>query len=1097
MLFSARVPFRFLLIAFLLAAAWGSAAESIDLAGEWRFRMDPEDQGVSAQWFHTELPGRIQLPGSLQEQGYGNEVGVDTPWTGSIVNRMWHDEKRFAPYRQPDNIHIAFWLQPDRHYIGPAWYQRSVTIPRELAGKRFVLRLERCHWETRLWVDGEEAGTRNSLSTPHEYDLSDMLPPGEHTLTLRIDNTVKIDVGRNAHSVSDNTQTNWNGVIGEIALHVASPVWIDDVQVYPDVPGRRVRVRVTIAGGTEEPVEGTLALEAKTTAGDPPHTPPAVTRRFKGVEKRQELEIGYPLGKDARLWDEFSPNLYALTVALACDTGGVQDKQTVTFGLREFAADGTQFTLNGRKVFLRGTLECCIFPKTGYPPMDVDEWLRVLRAARAHGLNHLRFHSWCPPEAAFVAADQLGFIYQVECPAWARIGDGKPIDEFIYAEGDRILRAYGNHPSFCMLAYGNEPAGPKRDGFLTKLVHYWREKDPRRLYTSASGWPILDANQYHVTPKPRVHAWGEGVRSRFNAEPLQTRTDYRDFIQQYDVPVVSHEIGQWCVFPNLEETAKYTGSLKAKNFEITRDSLEANHMLDQAGDFLMASGKLQALCYKEEIEAALRTPGMGGFQLLDLHDFPGQGTALVGVLDPFWDEKGYISPEAYRRFAGDAVPLLRMDKCVWTTGETFAADAELAHFGPAPVEDAAFTWRVENESGTGLAAGRFDVEEAPIDNGIPLGTVEMALDGVAAPCKLRVTISSGNPRCRNGWDIWVYPETVDTAPPQGIHIARELDDAAQAVLRAGGKVMLLPAPGTVRGDKRGPVPVAFSPIFWNTFWTGFQPPHTLGILCDPAHPALAGFPTEFHSNWQWWDAIDGGQFMILDAFPPALQPIVQVIDDWNTCRRLALAFEVCAAGGKLLVCGSDLTTDLAERLVARQLRHSLLAYMASEAFAPKVEVACDVLHELFKPASFLAQRGATASADSAYRNHPPANAIDNNPSTIWHTDWQGDSIPGYPHWIALDLKQSCALRGLAVLPRQDMANGRVAEYAVYVSDTEEDWGRPVARGRLAPGAERAEILFNTPQRGRYVRFEARTPLHRDHPWASLAELDILPAETGG
>ena len=110
------------------------------------------------------------------------------------------------------------------------------------------------------------------------------------------------------------------------------------------------------------------------------------------------------------------------------------------------------------------------------------------------------------------------------------------------------------------------------------------------------------------------------------------------------MPAVVHEMGQWCVYPNFDEVRKYTGPLKPKNFDIFHDSLAEHGMLDQWRDFLRASGKLQALCYKEEIEAALRTPGIGGFELLDLHDFPGQGTALVGVLDPFWESKGYITP---------------------------------------------------------------------------------------------------------------------------------------------------------------------------------------------------------------------------------------------------------------------------------------------------------------------------------------------------------------------------------------------------------------------------------------------------------------------
>ena len=132
---------------------------------------------------------------------------------------------------------------------------------------------------------------------------------------------------------------------------------------------------------------------------------------------------------------------------------------------------------------------------------------------------------------------------------------------------------------------------------------------------------------------------GAGLSSRINAKPPETVSDYTESISKFDVPVISHEIGQWCVYPNFNEMKKYTGVLKPRNFEIFRETLEENQMLDQANDFLVASGKLQTLCYKEDIESALRTPGFGGFQLLDLHDFPGQGTALIGVLDPFWEEK--------------------------------------------------------------------------------------------------------------------------------------------------------------------------------------------------------------------------------------------------------------------------------------------------------------------------------------------------------------------------------------------------------------------------------------------------------------------------
>ena len=262
-----------------------------------------------------------------------------------------------------------------------------------------------------------------------------------------------------------------------------------------------------------------------------------------------------------------------------------------------------------------------------------------MKVIKAHGLNHIRFHSWCPPEAAFVAADEEGVYFQVECGLWATFGKENGVEEWLERETERIVRAFGNHPSFVMLAHGNEPHGD-HVGFLKNWVNKWQAKDRRRLYTSGAGWPVIPESDYHSMYEPRIQRWGEELKSRINAQPPATTADYSAWVEKYDAPIVSHEIGQWCAYPNFAEIEKYTGFLKAKNFELFRESLAAHHMGDQANDFLMASGKLQTICYKEDIESALRTPGFGGFQLLDLHDFPGQGTALVGVVDAFWEPKG-------------------------------------------------------------------------------------------------------------------------------------------------------------------------------------------------------------------------------------------------------------------------------------------------------------------------------------------------------------------------------------------------------------------------------------------------------------------------
>ncbi len=927
------------------AASLRAAEDVIPLAGKWSFRLDRGDQGIAQNWFAADLPDTIQLPGSMAQAGLGDDISVDTKWTGAIIDRSWFTEPRYERYRKPGQVKVPFWLTPVKYYVGPAWYQRKVTIPQNWAGRRVVLFLERCHWETTVWVDDHKAGTANSLATAHEYDLSRWLTPGEHRLTIRVDNTVKIDVGENAHSVSDHTQTNWNGIVGAIELRAADAVFVEEIQVYPDVARKSAKVSVTVRNTTGKPVEGTLSIQATSSCPDDGHQVPARQTPFRCDAGRAVLDIDYEMGRDVRLWDEFSPNVYTLRVSV--QAGEVRGSKSVDFGMRQLGVEGTQFTINGRKVFVRGTLECCIFPLTGYPPTDVESWMRILTVAKAHGLNQLRFHSWCPPEAAFIAGDRMGFLHQVEACVWTTVGQNKTTDDFILNESLRILAAYGNHPSFCFLAHGNEPGGERQKQFLGDLVGYWKKTDPRRLYTSSAGWPLIPESDYHSTPEPRVYRWGEQLRCRLNARPPETMTDYREFISKHDKPVVSHEIGEWCVYPDFKEIDRYTGVLKARNFEIFRDGLAEHHMLDQAQDFLIASGKLQTLCYKEDIESALRTPGMAGFQLLDLHDFPGQGTALVGVLNPFWESKGYVTAQEYHRFCCETVPLARMTKRIWTADEAFRAKIEIAHFGPAPIEQAVVTWKLVGNQGQTVAVGEFPARTIRLGNGTPLGDMIALLSEVKVASKLTLTVSVKGTPYANDWDIWVYPPKIDTAAPADVLVADDLNDEARAALRKGGKVLLMPRAGRVSGGDSGPIPAGFTSIFWNTAWTRGQAPHTLGILCDPKHPALAAFPTEFHSNWQWWDLVSKSQIMNLDGFPPPLRPIVQVIDDWVTNRRLGLVFEATVDGGKLLVCSIDLSSDLDKRPVARQMLHSLLQYVRSEQFKPPQTVDPALLTKIF------------------------------------------------------------------------------------------------------------------------------------------------------
>jgi hypothetical protein len=903
-----------------------------DLSGTWKFRIDSLDEGVNQKWFAEAFPlDTLHLPGSLAENGKGFPVTVKTKWTGQVVDQSWFTADKYEKYRKPGNVKIPFWLQPEFYYVGAAWYQREIKIPSAWKGKRIVLTLERCHWESSIWIDGNFAGKMNSLATAHQYDLSKIATSGSHLLTIRMDNRMIVDVGQNAHSVSDHTQSNWNGVVGKMTIEALPVVSLGNIKLYPDIENHVVK----IVGGIENSSPGTQSISVEVVVspyGKPGNSLNPIRMKKEIPAGTEAFQLVYPMGDDCLLWDEFSPNLYNMSVSLTmAETKDVQ-KTDLLFGMRDFKTQGTRLAINGRPTFLRGTLECAIFPKTGYPALKTEEWQRIYKIIKAHGLNHMRFHSWCPPEAAFIAADIEGIYLNVECGAWTDVGTGNTFDDWLYSESERIVNNYGNHPSFVMMSYGNEPGGSNQVNFLNDFVTYWKNKDKRRVYTSGSGWPTVPSFDFYSTASPRIQGWGQGLNSIINAQPPQTAYDFSDIIAKDfpGKPVVSHEIGQWCVYPDLKEISQYTGVLKAKNFEIFKETLEANHLGQLADSFLLASGKLQALCYKADIEAAMRTPGMAGFQLLDLHDFPGQGTALVGVLNPFWEQKGYITPAEYSLFCNSVVPLARMNKLILNADETFKADIEIANYGPAQLKEVGGPIRILNAEGQMVKEASWSAAAVPTGTNTSVGKIEWALNGVTKASKFTLEVSVGERI--NRWDFWVYPTAV---PKSEIQVFTSVTSQLTKILEQGGSAILSLGPDGVAPEKGGNIALGFSSIFWNTAWTRGQAPHTLGILCNPKHPALKDFPTEYFSTFQWWDLVSQAKPLLLDDLSQAPQPIVRIIDDWFTNRSLALIFEARVGKGKLIISGSDLTRKLDQRPAARQMLVSLSRYASSKDFDPK------------------------------------------------------------------------------------------------------------------------------------------------------------------
>lgn len=422
----------FVFLLCLLLSNTGIAQNSIDLSGTWQFQTDSLNIGLQQKWYNQKLQNQIKLPGSMATNGIGNPVDLKTPSTGDILDSSYYKKPQYAPYRKPGNIKIPFWLQPVKYYKGVAWYQKTVNVPKSFEGKAVCVYLERPHWQSTVWVDGQKLGEDNSLGTAHTLNIS-KLKAGEHTITVRIDNGInELKVGEDSHSISDNTQGNWNGIIGKMALIAMPQIHIENVQLYPDIAKKQVLVNIKFNNPNKKAQKSILEIEVQL-SNPKAEKLNTLSQKISIAANSDSVSLDCPMGQNPLLWDEFNPNVYTMKVRLKSKSGA--DEKAVDFGMREIAAQGKQLTINGKPLFLRGTLDCAAYPLTGFPPMDVASWTAILTKIKSYGLNHVRYHSWAPPEAAFIAADKLGMYLQVECSSWAngdaRIGEGKVLDKWI------------------------------------------------------------------------------------------------------------------------------------------------------------------------------------------------------------------------------------------------------------------------------------------------------------------------------------------------------------------------------------------------------------------------------------------------------------------------------------------------------------------------------------------------------------------------------------------------------------------------------------------------------------------------------------------
>lgn len=880
----------------ILSSSYSQACNKfmIDLSGEWM--VDLPDG----------LPdGPIVLPGTTDMAGYG--IPTDTA-------SMTRDEQ----FRR---------LTRRFSYIGPATYSRNVTISPAMAHKPLELHLERVIWKSSATLGGIKMENEEvSLVAPHRHFLRQGLPEGDYLLEIEIDNSKQYDISTSnlAHCYTNDTQTIWNGILGNITLRALPQCNIESIEVYPSENLDSVKIIAAIDNMADTVVSKDISFSIGS----------------KSVNIRKDLQPGRNLvdcdsyAEDLKPWNEFNPAVNTATVTID------NNMRSTKFGLRHIDnLDGIR--INGVPVFLRGTLECCVFPLSGTPPTDKAGWVKTFRTARDWGLNHLRFHSWCPPEAAFAVADSLGFYLQVELPVWSlKIGDDPAAESFLRDEFERIVVNYGNHPSLCLISIGNEL---QHDfNWLNETVELMKKRDSRHLYTTTSftfekghGGHPEPADQFFITQwTDKGWVRGQGV---FENESPTFNKNYAEALQGCTVPLISHEIGQYSVYPAISEIDKYTGTLNPLNFKSIKTDLEEKGLIDACQDMTAASTQLAAMLYKAEIERALKTPGFSGFQLLGLQDFPGQGTALVGLVDAFWDNKGAVSEKWFREFCAPVVPLLNFDKAVYYTDCIFKGDIFVANFSDKTLSPDDIKWSLTIEGDDApFSHGTLSIDTISAGKVAVCGSFETPLTAVTRPSTVTVRIYLSDD-ITNSWKIHVYPR-VNTTTPHNVVFTDNLDEAL-AALQLGRNVIFAPTTDNMNGLES-----KFLPVFWSPVHFPKQA-GTMGIMCNPQHPVFSKFPNAGHTEWQWWQLCHNAKVINLDSIPDATS-IISVIDNFVTNRKLSYLFEAKCGQGNLLFCSINILNDKIDGPEWKAFIASLIDYAGSDQFAPTGTIEPSVLHNL-------------------------------------------------------------------------------------------------------------------------------------------------------
>jgi hypothetical protein len=944
------VLFFFLL---LIGSNTYSQNEVMDLSGIWDFQLDDQKVGKLQKWHLQKLRETITLPGTTDE----NKKGVLT-----------------------DSVDLTK-LNRKFFFEGQAWYQKKIDIPKSWTNKKIKLFLERTK-ATEIWIDDTYFPLQKTLLSPHLYDVTDALTPGTHFLTILVDNSSSLFPVGGSHALTDHTQTNWNGIIGRIELVANNMVDASIVNMVPDIDKKLIRVTFNISNPDSENLNGKLVVEAKGFNGNN-HEVKSQTFKIQTNKKEFIVEKEFNMGNSFSLWSEFNPNLYTLNVSFTASNSKKYNKTfEETFGMRKFETRDRHFYVNGLKIFLRGKNDACIFPLTGYPPMTKEEWIRQMKISKSYGINSYRFHSWTPPKACFEAADIVGIYLQAELPNWGSYNDSGVKDatyQFQKEEGINSLLAYRMHPSFVMLSLGNELSG-SRD-LISEMINELRQFANKILISQGANnfyWdPKIIANEdYFINAKTSKYKPdfssdirasngfvddpnGGGVLNRQKPNSVFT---FSKALEDVKIPVVSHETGQYQVLPNYDEIPKYTGILIPRNFIAFKQKMMEKNMFPYWKELFDASGKLAVLCYKADNEMLLRTPELAGFQILDIQDFPGQGTALVGVLDAFMDSKGIVTPDKWRQACNAVTVQAKMNKFTWLNTDEFSAESIVINYSHQNIRKAV-QWNIMTADNKIVASGKFNSANCKQGEITTAGNISARLSNIEKPQQLTLNLFIDETDIKNQYSIWVYPPVKTLDPNKSFIETNRLDKLLIEQLNKGANILLFPDSASIVSNSVGGL---FTSDYW--CYPMYKPfsvnnnlpvsPGTLGLLIDNTHPVFDGFPTSKYSDWLWWSIVKKSRPIIIDNTRAEYRPIIQAVDNFDRCSKLGMLLEFNVGKGKIFICSADLSDE--KDIFAQTLRRSIYNYVGSTTFSPKENIDANMLMDILYKGSGYVQSSKTA-----------------------------------------------------------------------------------------------------------------------------------------